>query len=68
MFELVQKHLSYWSPFEPPGKPEVTMTGAEFTDSTEQLEESDLEEDFEILSMYSSGTQLGGLSSDTIVT
>ncbi|PNJ54582.1 ATG4A isoform 2 [Pongo abelii] len=51
MFELVQKHPSHWPPFVPPAKPEVTTTGAEFIDSTEQLEEFDLEEDFEILSV-----------------
>ncbi|KAM9041634.1 cysteine protease ATG4A isoform 4-T4 [Megaptera novaeangliae] len=51
MFELVQKHPSHWPPFVPPAKPEVTTTGAEFIDSTEQLEEFDLEEDFEILSI-----------------
>uniref|UniRef100_A0A8C9JPV8 Cysteine protease n=1 Tax=Panthera tigris altaica TaxID=74533 RepID=A0A8C9JPV8_PANTA len=51
MFELVQKHPSHWPPFVPPAKPEVTTSGAEFIDSTEQLEESDLEEDFEILSV-----------------
>ncbi|KAG8509345.1 Cysteine protease ATG4A, partial [Galemys pyrenaicus] len=51
MFELVQKHPSHWPPFVPPSKPEVTTTGAEFIDSTEQLEELDLEEDFEILSV-----------------
>uniref|UniRef100_A0A9L0S4F8 Cysteine protease n=1 Tax=Equus caballus TaxID=9796 RepID=A0A9L0S4F8_HORSE len=51
MFELVQKHPSHWPPFIPPAKPEVTTTGAEFIDSTEQLEEFDLEEDFEILSV-----------------
>uniref|UniRef100_A0A673UJ42 Cysteine protease n=1 Tax=Suricata suricatta TaxID=37032 RepID=A0A673UJ42_SURSU len=51
MFELVQKHPSHWPPFVPPAKPEVTTTGAEFIDSAEQLEESDLEEDFEILSV-----------------
>uniref|UniRef100_A0A8C6E5E9 Cysteine protease n=1 Tax=Moschus moschiferus TaxID=68415 RepID=A0A8C6E5E9_MOSMO len=51
MFELVQKHPSHWPPFVPPVKPEVTTTGAEFIDSTEQLEEFDLEEDFEILSI-----------------
>uniref|UniRef100_A0A5F9DS73 Cysteine protease n=1 Tax=Oryctolagus cuniculus TaxID=9986 RepID=A0A5F9DS73_RABIT len=51
MFELVQKHPSHWPPFVPPAKPEVTTTGAEFIDSTEQLEELDLEEDFEILSV-----------------
>uniref|UniRef100_A0A8C9AQ99 Cysteine protease n=1 Tax=Prolemur simus TaxID=1328070 RepID=A0A8C9AQ99_PROSS len=51
MFELVQKHPSHWPPFVPPTKPEVTTTGAEFIDSTEQLEEFDLEEDFEILSV-----------------
>ncbi|XP_032475933.1 cysteine protease ATG4A isoform X7 [Phocoena sinus] len=51
MFELVQKHPSHWPPFVPPAKPEVTTTGAEFIDSTEQLEDFDLEEDFEILSI-----------------
>uniref|UniRef100_A0A2I3LWT8 Cysteine protease n=1 Tax=Papio anubis TaxID=9555 RepID=A0A2I3LWT8_PAPAN len=51
MFELVQKHPSHWPPFVPPAKPEVTTTGAEFIDSTEHLEEFDLEEDFEILSV-----------------
>lgn len=51
MFELVQKHPSHWPPFVPPAKPEVTTTGAEFIDSTEQLEDFDLEEDFEILSV-----------------
>nr|KAF6294458.1 autophagy related 4A cysteine peptidase [Pipistrellus kuhlii] len=51
MFELVQKHPSHWPPFVPPAKPEVTTTGAEFIDSTEQLEEFDLEEEFEILSV-----------------
>uniref|UniRef100_F7HQL7 Cysteine protease n=1 Tax=Callithrix jacchus TaxID=9483 RepID=F7HQL7_CALJA len=51
MFELVQKHPSHWPPFIPPAKPEVTTTGAEFIDSNEQLEELDLEEDFEILSV-----------------
>ncbi|XP_055981732.1 cysteine protease ATG4A isoform X3 [Sorex fumeus] len=51
MFELVQKHPAHWPPFVPPAKPEVTTTGAEFIDSTEQLEEFDLEEDFEILSV-----------------
>ncbi|CAO2622860.1 Cysteine protease ATG4A [Lemmus lemmus] len=51
MFELVQKHPSHWPPFVPPAKPEVTTTGAEFIDSTEHLEDFDLEEDFEILSV-----------------
>uniref|UniRef100_A0A4X1W589 Cysteine protease n=2 Tax=Sus scrofa TaxID=9823 RepID=A0A4X1W589_PIG len=51
MFELVQKHPPHWPPFVPPAKPEVTTTGAEFIDSTEHLEEFDLEEDFEILSI-----------------
>ncbi|EHA98054.1 Cysteine protease ATG4A [Heterocephalus glaber] len=51
MFELVQKHPPHWPPFVPPTKPEVTTTGAEFIDSTEQLEDLDLEEDFEILSL-----------------
>ncbi|ELK10197.1 Cysteine protease ATG4A [Pteropus alecto] len=51
MFELVQKHPSHWPPFVPPAKPEVTTTGAEFIDSTEQLEEFELEEDFEILNV-----------------
>lgn len=49
MFELVQKHPAHWPPFVPPAKPEVTTTGAEFIDSTEQLEDIDMEEDFEIL-------------------
>nr|KAF6435040.1 autophagy related 4A cysteine peptidase [Rousettus aegyptiacus] len=51
MFELVQKHPAHWPPFVPPAKPEVTTTGAEFIDSTEQLEEFELEEDFEILNV-----------------
>lgn len=51
MFELVQKHPSHWPPFVPPAKPEVTTTGAEFIESTEQLEDFELEEDFEILSV-----------------
>ncbi|XP_078004038.1 cysteine protease ATG4A isoform X2 [Phascolarctos cinereus] len=49
MFELVQKHPAHWPPFIPPTKPEVTTTGAELIESTNNLFE--LEEDFEILSM-----------------
>ncbi|XP_072482111.1 cysteine protease ATG4A isoform X2 [Notamacropus eugenii] len=49
MFELVQKHPAHWPPFIPPTKPEVTTTGAELIESTNNLFE--LEEDFEILSI-----------------